>query len=362
MIFRDLGSGTQYGSRTVSAAVNGTNGTTVSIPLNADAIAALNAARGGTISLGGALTSIVGRSTQMVFAYTTGNQGSVQLALAEEPDADWYSITLPSGQTTLRLQTSTPGDGPGQFTNLLNPKVEVFNAAGTSLLGTGTPLPDGRNETVTVPNLTAGGTYLVRVTGENQSIGEYLLGTDFVASPPPPPGPGPGPGPGPTANVLVNGVTTPSAWYTVSRLTSLQVNLLSTAATVDPGAFTLTGAGLALTNGGGGILVSGLGTNSLTLSFTGVEFGSLADGTWTLTIDHTKIRNGSGVSGTGSTVVGDIRRLFGDGDANGQVDQADYRMFNNARRTYNPQFDYDADGVISLIDSDQFYARFGTRL
>src|SRR5262249_1854702 len=56
LIFRDLGAGTQLGTKTVSAADNGTNGTTVSVPLSAAGIAALNAARGGTLALRGALT------------------------------------------------------------------------------------------------------------------------------------------------------------------------------------------------------------------------------------------------------------------------------------------------------------------
>lgn len=53
-IFGDLGSGTTYGSFVASAA---SNGTTEMITLNADAIAALNAAAGGEWAVGGALQS-----------------------------------------------------------------------------------------------------------------------------------------------------------------------------------------------------------------------------------------------------------------------------------------------------------------
>ena len=35
---------------------------------------------------------------------------------------DWYSVTLGAGETVLRVETSTPGDGPGQFVNVLNPR------------------------------------------------------------------------------------------------------------------------------------------------------------------------------------------------------------------------------------------------
>ena len=49
--------------------------------------------------------------------------------------------------------------------------------------------------------------------------------------------------------------------------------------------------------------MSGLGTNTLTLTFTGstwVEAGSLADGVWTLAADLTRVRNASGAAGTGA--------------------------------------------------------------
>lgn len=54
-IFNDLGSGTIFGSRTVSAA---DNGTMVDIVLNHDAIVAINANLGGRIAFGGSLTSL----------------------------------------------------------------------------------------------------------------------------------------------------------------------------------------------------------------------------------------------------------------------------------------------------------------
>src|SRR6185369_9995998 len=77
-IHADLGSGTIYGSRVVSAA---DNNTTVAITLNAAAVAALNAAIGSTISLGGALTTLAVTATQFMFAGTTGAVPSVQLVL-----------------------------------------------------------------------------------------------------------------------------------------------------------------------------------------------------------------------------------------------------------------------------------------
>ncbi len=87
---------------------------------------------------------------------------------------DWYSITVIDGR--LQFETSTPGDGPGEFVNTLDPHIELFNSTGATLIATGAPLEDGRNESINVSGLPAPATYLVRVTGEGGSQGEYFLG------------------------------------------------------------------------------------------------------------------------------------------------------------------------------------------
>ena len=92
---------------------------------------------------------------------------------------DWYSVTVIQG--LLRLETSTPGDGPGEFVNMLDPHIEIYDNTGTMLIATGAPLEDGRNESINVPGLPAPATYLVRVTGEGDTKGEYFLG---VGAPP----------------------------------------------------------------------------------------------------------------------------------------------------------------------------------
>jgi hypothetical protein len=88
---------------------------------------------------------------------------------------DWYSITVISGR--LQFETSTPGDGPGEFVNTLDPHIELFDSTGATLIATGAPLEDGRNESIDVSDLPAPATYLVRVTGEGGTGGEYFLGT-----------------------------------------------------------------------------------------------------------------------------------------------------------------------------------------
>jgi hypothetical protein len=179
-IHADLGSGTIYGSRVVSAA---DNNTTVAITLNAAAVAALNAAIGSTISLGGALTTLAGTATQFIFAGTSGATGTVQLVLQTVPDPDWYSINLPITANAMRLETSTPGDGPGEPINTLNPKIELYDSSGATLLASGVARPDGRNESIVITGLTPGATYKVRVAGESGTTGEYFLSRNFDFSP-----------------------------------------------------------------------------------------------------------------------------------------------------------------------------------
>ena len=85
---------------------------------------------------------------------------------------DWYSVEV-GFQQEIRLGTVTPGDGPGEFANNLDPLIELFDPAG-SLVATGVPGPDGRNETITFTGFSSG-TYKVRVTAPNNSAGEYYL-------------------------------------------------------------------------------------------------------------------------------------------------------------------------------------------
>jgi hypothetical protein len=178
-IHADLGSGTVYGTRVVSAA---DNNTTVAITLNADAVAAINAASGSTISFGGAITSLAGTATQIMFGASSGAPGTVQLVLLFTPE-DWYSITLPGTANALRLETGTPGDGPGQPVNTVNPIIELYDSTGTMLLASGVAMADGRNEFILATGLTPGGTYRVRVNSENNTRGEYFLTRTFSSLP-----------------------------------------------------------------------------------------------------------------------------------------------------------------------------------
>ncbi|MFO0815773.1 MAG: S8 family serine peptidase [Gemmatales bacterium] len=173
-IYDDLGTGVSYGSVTVTAA---SNGTFIVINLNAAGIAAVSAAQGGQLAMGGALTTLGGSATQHLYAYTR-NGMTRRLVITPSSTAgpsDWYSIALAGDQTALQVETRTPADGPGEFRNLLNPRIELYNASGTTLIASGTPLADGRNEKILVTGLTPGATYQVRIFGEGGTVGEYYM-------------------------------------------------------------------------------------------------------------------------------------------------------------------------------------------
>src|SRR5262249_34341708 len=96
---------------------------------------------------------------------------SVLGALSSATDVDFYKITM-TNSTPLFLATSTPSDGPFEFTNTLNPQLQLLNAAGT-VIANGTVQPDGRNETIAAT--LNPGTYFVRIGSQNSTQGEYLL-------------------------------------------------------------------------------------------------------------------------------------------------------------------------------------------
>ena len=169
-IFTDLASGTQYGAKTMSSA---DNNVLVNIPLNSAALAALNAAKGSQFAFGGAVTSLAtSASPQFVFGFSDGSL-TKQLVLTLGESADWYSFNVGASGTPITVSTKTPADGPGQFANTLNPKIELYNPAGV-LVASGVAQPDGRNEVINF-NPTAVGLYKVRVVAEGSTTGEYVL-------------------------------------------------------------------------------------------------------------------------------------------------------------------------------------------
>ncbi|MBX7105905.1 MAG: hypothetical protein K1X57_17610 [Gemmataceae bacterium] len=115
-------------------------------------------------------------------------------------------------------------------------------------------------------------------------------------------------------------------------------------------------------------------TTAVTLTFTGgpLEFGSLADGRYELTVFATQVAGGS-LDGNGDGTSGDnfvltstgsagIHRLFGDSDGDADVDSQDFTAFRLAFGSSNPAFDGDGDGDVDAADFTIFRLRFGNML
>jgi hypothetical protein len=118
-------------------------------------------------------------------------------------------------------------------------------------------------------------------------------------------------------------------------------------------------------------------TSTATLTFaTGdlVEYGSLVDGIYTLSIDGAAIldRSGIRVDADGDGASGGVRtntfhRLFGDIDGDGDNDNSDFLKFRRAMNTssgdpaYVPGFDFYGDGNIREFDLVEFNRRRGVR-
>ena len=111
----------------------------------------------------------------------------------------------------------------------------------------------------------------------------------------------------------------------------------------------------------------------MTLTFTGgaVNFGSLADGRYTLTALASGVNNGTldgdanGVGGDSYVLIGNpaiapkLFRFFGDSNGDGTVAANDFIQFRLALGGSNPIFDFDGDGAVAASDFIQFRLRFG---
>ena len=145
------------------------------------------------------------------------------------------------------------------------------------------------------------------------------------------------------------------------------------AAILDPGAIELRRQDGSLVNEQVSISLVG-GKTVAVLTFAGTEFvcGSLADGSYTLTVhaDRVHDRWGRQLDGDGDGTAGGDRvdgffRLFGDSDGDGDVDQLDRDRFRSAFKKsageagYLWYFDFDGDGDVDGRDNGQFNRRFG---
>ena len=102
-----------------------------------------------------------------------GGNGAALGALQSATDSDVWRIAASAGDL-LTITTATPGGGPNLFDNLLDPRVELLDAAGNVLASDSSGAADGRNALLAF-NIAESGVYLVRVTGQNVTSGEYAL-------------------------------------------------------------------------------------------------------------------------------------------------------------------------------------------
>jgi hypothetical protein len=145
------------------------------------------------------------------------------------------------------------------------------------------------------------------------------------------------------------------------------------AAILDPGAIELRGQDGSVVDAQVSISMVG-GKTVAVLTFGGSEFvgGSLADGSYTLTVlaDRVHDRWGRELDGDADGSAGgnsstSFRRLFGDSDGDGDVDQLDRDAFRTAFKSsagdpsYLWYFDFDGDGDVDGRDNGEFNRRFG---
>ncbi len=111
----------------------------------------------------------------------------------------------------------------------------------------------------------------------------------------------------------------------------------------------------------------------VTLNFTSgaLDYGSLADGKYTLTVYANSVSNVAGqldgdANGTGGDnymVIGSpangLFRFFGDADGDGNVAANDFIQFRLSLGGTDPIFDFDNDGAVAASDFIQFRLRFG---
>jgi hypothetical protein len=273
---------------------------------------------------------------------------------------DWYQVTLNAGDH-VTVTTSTPGDAAGEFQNSLNPAIELYDPSNALLGSDDNSAPDGRNATLT-RTVAVTGSYRIRVIAAGGTSGEYVV----TASVPP----------------KVTGVVVNNGGAQRSLVTSLTISfdqVVTLPASVAD-AFTLA------RTGGGPVTFQATasfigGVTVVTLSnFTGAEtqFGSLADGRYTLTALQNLISaGGAALDGNGDGTGGDnftfgeaqgLFRFYGDATGDRHVDIADFGLLSGTfnlstgQTGFLPYFDFNNDGHIDIADFGQFSLRLFTPL
>jgi autotransporter-associated beta strand protein len=134
----------------------------------------------------GFLTMTISRPSADI-AYVVAGDQSGQVVLLDHLvvnagacGSDDYRISALAGQN-ISLATRTPGDGPGEFVNNLDPAIELYDPSGTLVASDDNGGPDGRNSLLDYV-APASGQYVVRVSGALGTSGEYVLDATIGAA------------------------------------------------------------------------------------------------------------------------------------------------------------------------------------
>lgn len=282
------------------------------------------------------------------------------LGFVSSTNDDWYQIALPAN-STITIGTSTPGDRPGEFTNNLNPRIELYDPSNGLVASDDNSAPDGRNALLT-RTVSAAGNYRILLSNSGNTAGEYVLNVNVGSSQTPA-----------VANTVVDIGTQQR-----SRVASLTVTFNSLVNFLNndvAAAFTLrrdvsggTVGFQAAASVIGGVTVVVLN------NFTGLDTEgiSLRDGRYTLTALHTNISNAGGALNGGSNYTfGDAQglyRYYGDVNFDRRIDGTDFGSFVT---TYNlpsshPNFlsffDFNNDNAIDGLDFGAIVTRYNQPL
>jgi len=240
--------------------------------------------------------------------------------------------------------------------------LRVFDAAGQLIISN---TPTNSYSAIVVAFVPGAGDYFVdvRSAGEPGAVGQYTLSMR----------PGPAIAPLQVESVVVNDG---AAQRSVVRSLTVSFTELATFLSTPAAAFQVSGP-----NGNVAVSVDFSGSTSsqtiarLTFSGSGTSFGSLDDGDWTLTAFASQISDslGQALDGdfngyVGGNYVFQFHRLFGDLDADTDVDALDFLAFRDALGSsvgdanFQTAFDYDNDNDVDASDFLQFRTRFGTVL
>jgi hypothetical protein len=94
-------------------------------------------------------------------------------------DTDWYMLNVPQAGGVLVIRTTTPGDGPGEPRNTLNPQIELFGPDNKLIIADDNSASDGRNVSIRV-TATRAGMHRIRLTGVDGTTGEYVMTAEVV--------------------------------------------------------------------------------------------------------------------------------------------------------------------------------------